>query len=206
MAIILKSLLLFSILPVCSLVAKDLGTWGHTYAIEEQDFLDYLRSKILAISQNEMMSKLQQFKDQIVDVANEPAAVKGLREASQYRCYYFDPTMTLADDVRDAEGKVIIKKGTTFNPLEKFSLEGELLFFDGSNAKHLAWAKVQERGHWILVKGRPLELEETEACPVYFDQGGLLSKRLRFQHIPVRVSQQGLNLKIEEIPVGGSDA
>jgi conjugal transfer pilus assembly protein TraW len=36
---------------------------------------------------------------------------------------------------------------------------------------------------------------------VYFDQGGMLTKKLGIQHVPASVTQEDLHLRIEEVPL-----
>ena len=50
-----------------------------------------------------------------------------------------------------------------------------------------------------LVKGKPLDLEAKEKLPTYFDQFGSLTHKLKIKHVPAKVTQEGLQLKIEEI-------
>jgi conjugal transfer pilus assembly protein TraW len=49
------------------------------------------------------------------------------------------------------------------------------------------------------VKGAPLLLSEELKVPVYFDQSGLLTKKLGIHHVPALVTQEGMRLRIEEI-------
>ena len=97
---------------------------------------------------------------------------------------------------------MIVSSGSRFNPLFVDSLPQDLLFIDGSNESHVKWAK--EKGsssRWILIKGKPLELEEQEGRPIYFDQSGFLTTKLEIKNIPARVTQENNQLKIEEIPL-----
>ena len=92
------------------------------------------------------------------------------------------------------------KAGTHVNPLEHTSLAAPMLFFDGSDESHLQWALAENASsRLILTKGSPLQLEEKIERPVFFDQQALLTKKLKIQFIPARVTQEGVVLKIEEI-------
>ena len=72
-----------------------------------------------------------------------------------------------------------------------------LLFIDGDDPGQKAWAhsKIQkaetreQKIKLILVKGAPLALSEELGLPVYFDQGGILVKKLGIHHVPAVVRQ-----------------
>lgn len=52
------------------------------------------------------------------------------------------------------------------------------------------------------VKGALLALSEEHSIPAYFDQEGLLCKKLIIRRIPPFMTQEGLRLRIEEIKLG----
>lgn len=202
MATFLKRIFIGCLLIPTLGFAKDWGCCGHTFPIQEEDILEYLTRKLSSLSNQEREEIEIQFKKNVQRSIENPTPVDGLSNAIQYRVFYYDPTFILKTDIEDENGGIIIKKGTSFNPLKQFYLDNDFIFFDGTNASHIAWAKQQAPGsHWILVKGSPLKLEEIENRPVFFDQKGVLREKLGFENIPVRVSQEALKLKIEEIPV-----
>ena len=82
------------------------------------------------------------------------------------------------------------------------TLDSGLLFFDGSNPKHIKWADSQEGEYkWILIAGDPLKLQEEKNHPVFFDQGGMYSRKFQVERVPCRITQSGEVLLVEEIPV-----
>lgn len=194
-------LLLFMMISL-SLLARDLGSRGHLFPIEEEDLLIYLKKRVLSLSEEEREQLEEEAKRRVVKSIQEPKAVEGLREAKVYRRFFFDPSITAQEDFKDAEGKVIVARGSKVNPLDTVSLPESLLFFDGSDERQLRFAKEDvDRSTWILVKGKPLDLEEREERPVYFDQSGVLVRKFSITHIPAKVSQEGKMLKIEEFPL-----
>lgn len=183
--------------------AKDFGTQGHTFRIQEEDLLEHLKNKLNAITEKELSLLGERIKKHYTKMAEEPTPV-GIDEASEYCTYYFDPTITVAKDILDHQGNVIVQQGDIINPLAISPMHGELLFFDGNNESHIQWARqYQGAAKWILVKGKPLKLEEEEGRSIYFDQFGSLTRKLDIHHIPARVSQDKdtLKIKIEEIPI-----
>lgn len=180
--------------------AKDLGVRGHIFEINEEDLIDFITKRLRSVELEEM----KKMHAELVKKYKSPVAVHGLQEATTYRTFYFDPTLCSNQDIRDHQGKEIVPKGHCINPLDSIVSLDALLFFDGSNARHLEWAKNQKNlVKWIITKGSPFHLEETENRPVYFDQFGSLVEKFGIRHLPAKVSRDGMRLKIEEIPVGG---
>ena len=211
MAIILRGILLglSGCLPCLnfifpSLEAKDLGTYGHVFSIEEEDLLQSLKNKMAHLSKEEREAVQTQLQTHYASHLNSPHPVQGLKDAKIYRVFYVDPTLCTDQEIRDHQGHLIIPRGKCINPLETIIHLDALLFFDASNAQHLEWAKEQNQlVKWVLTKGKPLELEEKENRPVYFDQFGVLVQKFGIQHLPAKVSREGLQLKIEEFPLRG---
>jgi conjugal transfer pilus assembly protein TraW len=51
----------------------------------------------------------------------------------------------------------------------------------------------------ILVGGSYLDLMKTWRTPVYYDQQGVLTRRLGIKQVPAIVSQEGQRLRIDEL-------
>ena len=131
---------------------------------------------------------------------NRPDPVAGIVRASEARRWQFDPTITLAADIRGAKGELIHAAGTRVNPLDSVGLRADLLFLDGDDPDQLAWALKQDaNAKLILVKGAPLELMKARQRRFYFDQGGKLTERFGIRSVPARVHQQGRLLQVSEI-------
>lgn len=184
-----KGILLGLIFLSQSLIAIDLGVHGHTYPIEEENFLVFVQSQLEKVSS-------QDFKEFQIKL---PKGIK-FPAAKKRRIFLYDPTIHAKKDILDRKGNIIVKKGTQYNPLQKYSLGENLLFLDGTDQSQIAWAKKTE-GEWILTNGNPFSLEEEEERPIFFDQFGALIRKLGIQSLPARVSQEGMNLKIEEVSI-----
>jgi conjugal transfer pilus assembly protein TraW len=179
-----------------TLQAKDFGTFGEIFVIQENNLLEVLLQRLIKVQSDEVQ-QLEIKKTFVKKIENPPGIP--LPKAKKERNFEFNPTISLQDDLKDNEGNIIIPKGTKVNPLDKTKLRKDLLFFDGSDPLQVSWAK-KFNGIWILTNGKPLELEKQEKHPVYFDQAGYLTNTLEIQALPARVSQKGNRLKIEEIP------
>lgn len=188
--------LTFFVLLSAFLTAKDLGTYGETFPIQEDDFIEILKKR-LAASQFDENKKLELQKTFVKTI--ETPKGKMLPKAKKLRSFEFDPTLRVYEDIKDQRGSVIIRKGTRINPLDTTPMHEDLLFFDGNDLLQLEWAK-NLKGKWILTNGNPLEIEDHEKRPVYFDQAGYLIRKLEIRSLPAKVTQKGNKLRIEEIP------
>jgi conjugal transfer pilus assembly protein TraW len=178
------------------MAAEDLGCFGSTFPIQEQDLLIVLKERLAKAWQDQ--EQKQAIQEAFIAAIQNPKG-QNLPKAKALRSFHFDPSMTAHETITDHQGKIIVSKGTRINPLDQCSLSQELLFFDGDDPLQVAWAKTG-KGAWILTKGKPFDLEKTEEKPVFFDQGGFLTKKLGIRSLPAKVSQEGKKLKVEEVP------
>jgi len=207
MAVILTRGLFCFFFFFIALEATDLGIHGHVFPIEEEDLLEWLKNKTQALSKEEGEAVKIKLQNHFVTQIQNPTTIKGLKDANSYQVRYIDPTICADQDIRNSEGKIIVRKGACINPLAYQVHLDALLFFDASNPQQLEWAKKQNQlVKWVLTGGKPLEIEEQEEHPVYFDQFGFLAEKFGLQHLPAKVSMEGLQLKVEEIPIGKPNA
>jgi conjugal transfer pilus assembly protein TraW len=177
--------------------AKDFGIQGELFSIKEENLLlalqKQLSSKFSAAAYKQLLKETE-------ERAKHPKSPLVPSDAQQNHMYYYDPTFTAEETIKDSKGNVMVSKGTQVNPLKNLQLSSGLLFLNGDNPSHLKWARQQEGlFKWVLVQGNPYELELEEQRPIYFDQHGFSLSKFKIQHIPARVTQDGILLKIEEI-------
>jgi conjugal transfer pilus assembly protein TraW len=194
-----------------TLQAKDFGVRGKIAPIEEQDPIVLIQSKLKTMEERgELERHNRELQKQTRMAIERPKPVEGISKAKESRIFYYDPTYIVPEDLKDHSGKILHPKGMRLNPLETVTLSQELLFFDGDDADQVAFAKeklneklkeklAENSVKLILVKGAPLSLSEELKVPVYFDQSGLLTKKLGIHHVPALVAQEGMRLRIEEI-------
>ncbi|MDE0203931.1 MAG: hypothetical protein OXK73_16030 [Rhodospirillaceae bacterium] len=133
----------------------------------------------------------------------EPPPVPGIAPATEERSRLVDPSITVARDIRSADGVLIAAAGTRVNPLERTTLARDLLFVDGRRGAEIAWALGHERrAKIVLLAGRPLDLMRRHGRSFFFDQGGRLAARFGIAATPALVAQAGTRLRITEFPVG----
>ena len=94
--------------------------------------------------------------------------------------------------------------GTTVNPLDVVAVGAALFFFDAGDPKQVKLLE-QTQAHLhgkvkpVAVAGSYLALSRQLNEPVYFDQSAAYTRRLGIGVVPALVSQDGNQLKIEEI-------
>lgn len=196
-------LILFFVLCVTyQALSKDFGVQGHTYTISESDLLQEIVGKLKACEEEGVLKSHQEaMVRRTQDSVRKPPPVKGITRATQAAVHYYDPSLTVPYDLKDHKGQVFQEAGKRINPLQYRSLTKLLLFIDGDDGCQVTWASSRKKARVILVGGAPFELMEAWHRPVFFDQGGTLSKKLGIQHVPAIVSQEGLRLKVEEVVV-----
>lgn len=210
-------------------IARDCGTHGVIYPIEEEDPIQLIQQKLKRMEkQGELKHHNLELQKKTKAAVERPKPIEGITRAMVSRVFYFDPTYVVQEDLKDHQGRIFYKKETRINPLETVSLSQSLVFFDGDDPEQVDFVKKKlstESVKLILVKGAPLSLSEDLKIPVYFDQGGILTKKLSIKHVPALVTQglhpavsrlrkdgnrlldekseRGLRLRIEEIFIIG---
>ena len=128
--------------------------------------------------------------------------MKGLIKTQTPRQWFYDPSITVEQDIKDPKGNLIAAKGQVINPLEILSWGAPLLFLDGNDPEQIAWAEHEHTlAKWVLIKGSPVDMEEKLKRPVYFDQAGMLTGKFGIRAVPCRISQKDKKLLVEEISI-----
>lgn len=124
----------------------------------------------------------------------------------KYGSRLFDPSVRLAADIRDNEGRVFARQGEVMNPLQYVPFNQTLYFINGDDPAQVAWMKRQTpptlESKIILVQGSIPEMQKALDSRIYFDQNGVLCQRLGIDQVPARVSAVPGDrfLKVEFIP------
>ncbi|MEO8152372.1 MAG: type-F conjugative transfer system protein TraW [Rhizobacter sp.] len=196
-------------LPVASAWAEDLGVIGPLYEIREQHAIEYIKAKLLEKQKNGELAKWEaDSKARVVDAIRKPVPIPGLGKTDTARTFYYDPTMTVVQNIVDHQGNVLYPAGYRKNPLEVFTMTKYLLFFDATDPKQVVFARelikhYDGRVKPILVGGSYLDLMRNWKLQVYYDQRGLLTTRFGIKNVPALVSQEGMLLRIDELKVQG---
>ena len=187
--------------------AEDLGTVGETYAIAEPHLLNYIEQTLRDKEKSGELATLEeQAKSRVIDSIKNPKPLPGIKPTQTARTFYFDPSIKVEQNITDDKGNIIVRAGTTKNPLEVVSLSKHLLFFDGSDPQQVRQARalIDHYGGKvkpILVAGSYLDLMKAWQLSVYFDQQGVLTRKFGITQVPALVSQEGMRLRIDELKV-----
>lgn len=187
--------------------ATDLGVLGPTYGIAEPHLLRMIEDRLRAKERSGELARIEQeARARGTDAVRNPAPVTGVQATAAPRSFYFDPTYTLDRNILGAQGELLFAAGTRANPLDIVSLSRHLLFFDARDGRQVRRAReliarYQGRVKPILTGGSYLDLMKSWRLPVYYDQQGLLTRRLGITQVPALVSQEGRRLRIDEMEV-----
>ena len=185
--------------------AETLDAIGPTYPIAEQSFLEVIMARL---REKERTGELKKFEDlaraRATRSVMSPTPVPDLRRVEVARTFYFDPTFALDRNIVDENGSLLFQAGTRKNPLDVVSLSKHLLFFDARDPRQVARARevielYQGKVKPILVGGSYIDLMKAWNKPVYYDQGGVLVRKLGITAVPAIVSQEGARLRIDEV-------
>ena len=187
--------------------AKDLGVRGATWPVTEPDLLAQIEARLVEMERSGELARLEQeARNHARRKLEEPEPVADIAPAREERSRLFDPSITVARDIRTPGGALIAAAGTRVNPLERMTLARDLVFVDGRRPAEIAWALEHGRpAKIVLLAGRPLELMRRHRRPFYFDQGGRLVARFGIAATPSLAAQEGARLRITEVPVEDRD-
>ncbi|MBK7649411.1 MAG: type-F conjugative transfer system protein TraW [Betaproteobacteria bacterium] len=205
--IVSAPLVLGLMLGAAGVRAMDLGVIGPTYEISEPHLLQMIDQRLREKERSGELGRLEaEARKRSIATVKNPPPVTGLRPTDTVRTFYFDPSFTLDRNLLGPQGELLFAAGTRKNPLEVVSLSRHLLFFDARDPRQVGRARqlialYQGRVKPILVGGSYLDLMQAWHLPVYYDQQGLLTRRLGITQVPALVSQEGLRLRIDELAV-----
>ena len=188
-------------------LATDLGTLGPTYEIAEPHLLRMIEERLRDKERSGELARIEQeARARGTDIVRNPVPVASVRTTATPRTFYFNPTYTLDRNLLGAQGELLFAAGTKANPLDIVSLSRHLLFFDARDSRQVRRARelmthYQGKVKPILTGGSYLDLMKSWRVPVYYDQQGMLTRRLGITLVPALVSQEGKRLRIDEMEV-----
>lgn len=180
---------------------KDYGIHGHLFEISEKSLLDEIFAKLAEAKESGKLAQLnEEFKLKVKDKINNPTPVTGINKTIITKSWSYDPSYTQKTNIKDSIGRIIVKAGTTVNPLKIVSWGDPLIFIDGEDQQQIEWS-LALTGKIVLINGSPLKLSKKHHRVIYFDQSGLLSRHFNIRHVPAIITQDGNLLKVTEINI-----
>ncbi|CAO94961.1 type-F conjugative transfer system protein TraW [Erwinia tasmaniensis] len=198
----LKILILLTTVSI-SVMAKDMGTFGQLFPIDEPDMMDLINGRLKHMDENGEMARIHEKAEKDVKAhAVRPPPVSGVSEARQDKTWLFDPSFVADRDITDGRGHYITHKGDRKNPLDFIPFKSTLYFINGDNPAELQWVKNKIKYSInfkiILVKGSVPETSEKLDEQIFFDQYGVMVTRFGITHTPAEVFQEGDMLRVKE--------
>jgi conjugal transfer pilus assembly protein TraW len=190
---------LLLVLMISLLDAKDFGQRGHLFPIEEDNLLKVIMERLDKAKQDGLIGQhqkalLERTEENLFLMPKDFVALKS--NSSSVR--YYDPSITLSNDLKTANGTILAKKGDVFNPLKKVEFGDPMIFIDGEDAEQCLWS-LKQNGQIIFVRGNSIRFEEQHQRPIFYDQHHKLIEKFKLQRFPSVISQEGEKLKIEEV-------
>lgn len=195
--ILIMNILLLQTVFVSSAQAVDLGVWGSSFEIVEEDFEEHIVNQLEIIGADKLQEHQELIKDKMVEKIKRPRPVRSINTAISSSCRTYDPSFVVEEDIRGEQGQLLYARGTKINPLEKKTFDEIWIFIDGDNESQVNFAKSYKENlddthtiktkKIILTSGMPGE--QKDGSFFYFDQGGVISDKLNITKVPCVVSQ-----------------
>ncbi len=87
------------------------------------------------------------FKERVIRNSLRPPAVPGIGRTEKYGSRLFDPSVRLAADIRDNEGRVFARQGEVMNPLQYVPFNQTLYFINGDDPAQVALDETPDAAH-----------------------------------------------------------
>jgi conjugal transfer pilus assembly protein TraW len=183
---------------------KDFGIIGQVYQIKEMDFLEHIQVRLQQMQKSGELEKInKEATERIKAHLDRPMPVSNISATTKYRKWFINPSTVIANDIKDSQGKIIVKVGTVVNPFNYISLRSTFIFYDGDNKSQITWAmskvaSLKNKAKLILVKGSIIEQHKLFRKKILFDQNGRLVDKFKIKHTPATAMQHGMQIIIEE--------
>lgn len=213
----MKSTSFINILLVCFHVyvsAEDLGIKGQVYE-PDRDAREQMKDQVRQKQKSGELDKFwRDYRDRTIGAIKNPAPL-GIKSSYGYSTELRDLKFTFPKDVRDEKNKVIVRAGTTIEPLKIQPLVTGLIFIDGRDQRQVDYAIARGRREplkIVLTAGSPYDLRVkyqhetwngTKTIPFYFDQRRMIINTLQrlygvdVSSVPAMLTQRGLKLSVE---------
>ncbi len=184
-------------------LSADLGRVGEIFEIEEPNFLEKLYERFAEL---EAEGAVDQLRDDMIartkSYVFEPRPVEGVIKATEDSVRYFDPSITVQQDLKDHRGVIFARKGTVVNPLDHVFQAPKIIMIDGSDPVQVEWSMKQgdETNSVItLIRGRSIDLSNKHGRRFWFDQDGVIAHRFEITAVPSVIEVAGRKMKITEV-------
>lgn len=186
----------------CSLWANDLGQYGQVFPIIEQDIREVFLARLSEMARTGALARHEEtMKERVKEHLLHPQRLH-LTKGSASRSFLVDPSITLRQDLRLPDGRLIAASGTRINPFDYHALRKTLVFFDAEDPLQMAWIKKNRTTlgvHKLILTGGSIQDAAEALGQVYFDVQGALTGHFHIEHVPALVKQEGRSWRVQEI-------
>ena len=198
-----------SILPLLAsamLYANTTLYVGKTYDFAESDMIEAIQDHI-----HNNQNMIQQKYEDMRKKANErvdnlsPNLTKKPTPAIENRTYYANTIYTNTMDIKDANGKVIYRKGYSFDRMDYIQLPYSLVIINAERKEEIEWLKksgmLNSAAYKILItEGKLRETNEKLGQAVFFASDKIISE-LNIVVTPTIATQERNKLRMMEVCV-----
>lgn len=182
--------------------ARDFGTLGQIYPIEEPDLLATIQSHLARMEDTGRLAALKDEAQKRTRSFVERPPGRTFPRASAQRVFDIDLSIQVDRDITDHRGQVFVRAGTRINPLEYSRFKRRIILIDGDDPDQVAFALAQ--GNEIdtlivLVAGAPLALMRAHGRRFFFDQHGVLAERFEIEAVPAVVTRADPVMRVREV-------
>jgi conjugal transfer pilus assembly protein TraW len=178
--------------------AKDLGKYGATYPVIEEDAIAQLKKAIAGYDwvkfTNKQKEKIRNFK---------PKDLMDLPVAKENKVFNVDMTGTIKEDIIGRDGEVIYPKGYKYNPMEYVFMRRIIVFINGRDEKQIEWYKqspypADMRTMLLITDGSYLDVrKKLKTLTVYYANKEII-ERMGIKALPSVAVQKGTQLEVRE--------
>ncbi|WP_270985439.1 chromosome segregation protein ParM [Campylobacter helveticus] len=200
-ALFIATILLSNLLYASSINELNLG---EVKPFAERDMLELIKEHI-AKNKDEIEARANKLREQAKEnvIHYKPKGLTPLKPALEDRVFYPDLTYTLNEDIKDTNGRVLYKKGFSFNPANYVKISYALVVIDGTNKKEIEWFKTSGYANTLthkllLSNGSFYELNKELKQEVFYLMPQIKDK-FKIEKTPSIVIQEGNKIKVSEI-------
>ncbi len=197
-------IILLALVPVaspCFGSIHNLGTFGQTYPIAEQDALQEIKERVARLDPKKLLNRKMMKKA----LQNYQPDMPFLPRAHKDATRLVDMTYTLPFDIPDGKGGILYPKGYTFNPLEYVNYEKTLVVINGDDPDQVLWFSGSNYSENIktmllLTGGSYYELGKKLDRPVFYSNADII-RRFQLEAVPSIVHQKGSYMEVKEVAI-----
>lgn len=189
--------ILVSVISPITLLAKDLGNYGATYTIIEEDAIVQMKKAIAKYDwdkfEKKQIEKIKKFKPK--DLVDLPAA-------KEDKVFSIDMTYTLQEDIIGRDGVVIYPRGYQYNPMEYVFMRRIVVFINAKDTRQMEWYKNSPypddmRTMLLITDGSYLYVKNKLKTSVYYANREII-ERMGIKAVPSVAVQKGTELEVRE--------